>query len=109
MSAVDFEECVHKLMRLQIQQGQEMELCNMIVDCCSQERTYEKYYGLIGERLSKLNRTWCENFEEAFVSVYETIHRYETNRLRNVAKYFAHLLFTDGISWGVLSVIHLNE
>jgi len=33
----------------------------------------------------------------------------DTNKLRNAAKFFAHLLFTDAISWEVLSVIHLNE
>ena len=25
------------------------ELCNMIVDCCAQQRTYEKFYGLLAE------------------------------------------------------------
>ncbi|CAB4446076.1 unnamed protein product [Rhizophagus irregularis] len=45
-SSLDFEECCHKLMKLNIQEGQEMELCNMIIECCSQERTYEKFFGL---------------------------------------------------------------
>ena len=36
-----------------------------------------------------------------FISQYETIHRLETNKLRNVAKFFAHLLFTDAIPWTV--------
>lgn len=30
---------------------------------------------------------------------YMTIHRLETNRLRNVAKFFGHLLYTDAIDW----------
>lgn len=81
----------------------------MIVECCSQERTYSKFYGLIGERFSKLNRVWCENFEEAFANYYDTIHRYETNRLRNIARFFGHLLASDSISWAVMSVIKMNE
>src|SRR5687768_8029537 len=82
-----------------------MELCNMIIECCSQERTYEKFFGLIGERLSKINLVWAKSFEQCFVQYYETIHRYETNRLRNVSKYFGHLLSSDAISWEVFSVI----
>jgi len=31
-SSVDFEEVVHKLMKLNIREGQEIELCNMIVE-----------------------------------------------------------------------------
>ncbi|CAG8436479.1 1622_t:CDS:2 [Funneliformis caledonium] len=102
-------ECCHKLMKLNIQEGQETELCNMIIECCSQERTYEKFFGLIGERLAKINSVWAKAFEQCFVQYYETIHRYETNRLRNVSKYFGHLLASDAISWEVFSVIKLTE
>ncbi|CAI2170026.1 17424_t:CDS:2 [Funneliformis geosporum] len=108
-SSLDFEECCHKLMKLNIQEGQETELCNMIIECCSQERTYEKFFGLIGERLAKINSVWAKAFEQCFIQYYETIHRYETNRLRNVSKYFGHLLASDAISWEVFSVIKLTE
>lgn len=40
---------------------------------------------------------------------YDTIHRYETNKLRNIGRFFGHVLATDGISWAVLHVIHMNE
>ncbi|KAG8685127.1 pre-mRNA-splicing factor cwc22, partial [Ceratobasidium sp. 395] len=96
-------------MKVNIQEGQEIELCNMIVECCSQERSYSNFYGLIGERFCKLNRVWCESFEEAFATYFETIHRYETNRLRNIARFFGHLLANDGISWAVFSVVKVNE
>ena len=43
------------------------------------------------------------------VQYYSTIHRYETNRLRNIARLFGHLLSSDAIGWHVLSIIHLNE
>lgn len=109
MSSIDFEECCHKLMKINLPGGQEPELPSMVIECCSQERTYSKFYGLIGERFAKLNRMWTELFEQSFAKYYETIHRYETNRLRNIARFFGHLLSTDGIGWHVLSVIHLNE
>ncbi|KAG8742664.1 pre-mRNA-splicing factor cwc22 [Ceratobasidium sp. 414] len=109
MNALSYEEAVHKLMKVNIQEGQEIELCNMIVECCSQERSYSSFYGLIGERFCKLNRVWCESFEEAFATYFDTIHRYETNRLRNIARFFGHLLANDGISWAVFSVVKINE
>ncbi|KAL1933508.1 hypothetical protein VTP01DRAFT_7598 [Rhizomucor pusillus] len=109
MSSVDFEECCHKLMKLDIQEGQEIELCNMIIECCSQERTYLKFYGLMAERFCKMNRVWGDNFTTCFRQVYETVHRYETNRLRNIAKIFAHLFFTDSLAWTCFEIIHLTE
>ncbi|EEP81876.1 pre-mRNA splicing factor cwc22 [Uncinocarpus reesii 1704] len=109
MSSIDFEECCHKLMKINLPPGQESELPSMIIECCSQERTYSKFYGLIGERFAKLNRLWCDLFEAAFAKYYDTIHRYETNRLRNIARFFGHMLSSDAIGWHVLSIVHLNE
>jgi pre-mRNA-splicing factor CWC22 len=84
-------------------------MCNMIIECCSQERSYTQFYGLIAERFCKLNRIWTESFQEAFGTYYETIHRYETNKLRNIARLFGHLVASDAISWAVLHVVHMNE
>ena len=109
MSSIDFEECCHKLMKVSLPAGQEPELPSMVVECCSQEKTYSKFYGLVGERFAKLNRLWLDLFEQSFAKYYDTIHRYETNRLRNIARFFGHLLSSDGIGWHVLSVVHLNE
>ena len=37
------------------------------------------------------------------------IHRLETNKLHNVAKFFARLFGTDALPWHVLSYIRLTE
>ncbi|CAK4028790.1 Pre-mRNA-splicing factor cwc22 [Lecanosticta acicola] len=109
MSSGGFEEACHKLMRINLPTGREEELPSMIIECCSQERTFNKFFGLIGERFCKLNRLWQDLFQDMFVKYYETIHRYETNRLRIIAQFFAHLLASDAIGWHVLHAIHLNE
>lgn len=109
MSSADPEEAVHKLMKINLPAGQEPELPSMIVECCSQEKTYTKFFGLIGERFAKINRLWCDLFEQAFAKYYETIHRYENNKLRNIAQLFGHMFASDALGWHILSVIHLNE
>ncbi|KQJ91726.1 pre-mRNA-splicing factor CWC22 homolog [Brachypodium distachyon] len=109
MSSVDFEEAGHKLLKIKLEPGQEMELNIMLLECCSQERTYLRYYGLLGQRFCMINKVFQENFEKCFVQQYSMIHRLETNKLRNVAKFFAHLLGTDALPWHVLAYIRLTE
>ncbi|KAF8403851.1 hypothetical protein HHK36_011957 [Tetracentron sinense] len=109
MSSVDFEEAGHKLLKIKLEPGQEMELCIMLLECCSQERTYLRYYGLLGQRFCMINKIHQENFDKSFVQQYSMIHRLETNKLRNVAKFFAHLLGTDALPWHVLAYIRLTE
>uniref|UniRef100_S4RMW5 Pre-mRNA-splicing factor CWC22 homolog n=1 Tax=Petromyzon marinus TaxID=7757 RepID=S4RMW5_PETMA len=108
-SVLDFEECAHKLLKMELPAGQEKELCNMILDCCAQQRTYEKFFGLLAGRFSLLKKEYMESYEALFREQYEAIHRLETNKLRNVAKLFAHLLFTDSIPWSVLESVVLSE
>lgn len=127
MNALNYEEAVHKLLKVQLNEGEEVgfplfvyssidssfptqiEMVNMIIECCSQERSYSSFYGLVGERFSKLNRVWTDSFETAFGNYYTTIHRYETNRLRNIARFFGHLMATDSLSWMVFECIKINE
>ncbi|KAM4118031.1 hypothetical protein ACB094_02G170000 [Castanea mollissima] len=109
MSSVDFEEAGHKLLKIKLEPGQEMELNIMLLECCSQERTYLRYYGLLGQRFCMINKVYQENFDKCFVQQYSMIHQLETNKLRNVAKFFAHLLSIDALPWHVLAYIRLTE
>uniref|UniRef100_A0A8C8RA91 Pre-mRNA-splicing factor CWC22 homolog n=1 Tax=Pelusios castaneus TaxID=367368 RepID=A0A8C8RA91_9SAUR len=108
-SSLDFEECAHKLLKMDFPDSQTKELCNMILDCCAQQRTYEKFFGLLAGRFCMLKKEYMESFEAIFKEQYDTIHRLETNKLRNVAKMFAHLLYTDSLPWSVLECITLSE
>jgi len=109
MSSVQFEETVHKLVKAGLTEGHEAVVCSMIIECCSQERTYLRYYGLMGQRFCQLDRQFQIQFDEAFKQQYGTVHRLDTNKLRNIAKFFAHLLFSDSLSWSVMEYIRLNQ
>ncbi len=108
-SSLDFQECAHKLLKMNIKESQRIELCQMILDACAQQRTYERFFGLLGQRFCELKKEYVECFEEIFKQQYETCHRLETVKLRNVSRFLSHLLYTDSISWGVLECVHLNE
>lgn len=56
---------------------------------------------ILFQRFCMLKKEYMESFEAIFKEQYDTIHRLETNKLRNVAKMFAHLLYTDSIPWSV--------
>jgi hypothetical protein len=87
-------------MRINLPQGLENELTTMIVECASQGRTYEKYYGMIGERFCKLNRKWTDLSEEGFA------HYYETEDTTSSSRIFIKILFEELLaSLGQKSVV----
>jgi len=109
VSSLGFEECAHKLVKSNIPEQYEKELCKMIVECCAQEKTYRRFYGLLGQRFCELRQIYRTYMMELFPEQYENCHMLETNKLRNVALYFAHLLHSDAIAWTVFEHIHMNE
>ncbi|KAH9279298.1 Pre-mRNA-splicing factor CWC22 -like protein [Echinococcus granulosus] len=131
-SSISADEGAHRLLQLKIKPGEEYEVASMVLDCCAQTRSYETRYGSLAQRLCRVMlfssdkpkpgeqktgsemsseppRTYVAQFEKIFGEQYATIHRLETAKLKNVAMFFAHLLFTDSISWGVLECVKLNE
>ncbi|PRQ28367.1 putative initiation factor eIF-4 gamma, MA3 [Rosa chinensis] len=109
MCSLDFEEVGHKLLQIKLEPGQEMELCTMLLECCSQEKDYRPFYGLLGQRFCMINRIYRENFERCFVQQYSMIHQFETNKIRNVASFYAHLLSTDALPWHCIAYMRLTE
>ena len=81
----------------------------MLIECCMEERTYLRFYGLLAQRLCQINDIYKQHFFKCFIDEFTLIHRQETNRLRNVAKFFAHLLFTDSVDWRVLQCIRITQ
>merc|ERR1712093_304414 len=81
----------------------------MLIDCCAMERMFNRFFALQAERLCRLNQVYQELLDQAFMQQYETVHRLETNKLRNIGKFFAHLLYTDAIPWALWQNIVLTE
>ncbi|CUM67191.1 uncharacterized protein PRCAT00004884001 [Priceomyces carsonii] len=102
MSSMSADEAVHKLLRLNrekrhVESNDEI-LVDMIIKCCSQEKTYSKYFGTVGDRLISMGRQWHNVFVKQFKHYYSIIHQFETNALRNIGKFFGHLFASDKLA-----------
>lgn len=109
-SGISHEEWAHKVLKFMRNcQGRELELCKMVVECCSEEKSYLRSFGLLGHRLCLINRIYVENFEETFATHYATTHNFTLRKIRNMARFYGALLATDALSWDVLQVVKLVE
>eukprot|EP00127_Corallochytrium_limacisporum_P001764 Clim_evm18s78 gene=Clim_evmTU18s78 len=90
-TALSADDATHKLLQLILPEGYDALLVKVVLECCVAERTYRKFYGVIAERLMRVNRHWTERMEELFRSEYANLHNYDTTILRNTAFFFAHV------------------
>ncbi|BFU18707.1 cell cycle control protein, putative [Entamoeba histolytica HM-1:IMSS-B] len=109
MSCYNFEECVHKLLSLKLREGEEKILVEMVIECCSQEKTYKKYYGLASERLCVLHILYKNLFIDQFKIQYQTIHLKDMNQIRNIAMLYSYLFYSNAIPWELFSIIKLTD
>ncbi|CAD6195532.1 unnamed protein product [Caenorhabditis auriculariae] len=108
-SSLDYQEAAHKLLKMKVKPELDNELCNMLVDCCAQQRTYERFYGLLIERFCRLRLEYQQTFEQIVRDAYSTVHRFEITKLRNLARLVSHLLYTDAINWTILGDVKMTE
>ncbi|PIC45933.1 hypothetical protein B9Z55_005790 [Caenorhabditis nigoni] len=108
-SSLDYQEAAHKLLKMKIPDNLQNELCAMLVDCCAQQRTYERFYGMLIERFCRLRLEYQQCFEKLCQDTYATVHRIDITKLRNLARLVAHLLSTDAIEWKILADVKLTE
>lgn len=116
MSSATADEITHKLLKLchdeenrSVEHAKKRNLCNMLIETCANERTFVKDFGLVGEKFCRLSREFQDLFDESFAIYYTTIHRYDSSRLRNIARFFAWLFHSDSIEWSSFVYIRLTE
>ncbi|XP_027183763.1 pre-mRNA-splicing factor CWC22 homolog [Coffea eugenioides] len=109
MSGNDFEDAGHKLLAIPLRRNQEMVICKMLLDCCSHQKTYNRYFTLLAQQLCLLKEVYRDNFENCFLLQYSIVDSLKTHKLHNVAKFFAHLLSSDSLTWHILGCIRLTE
>lgn len=111
MSSMSADEAVHKLLRLQRSaQLSDAVMTDMLVKCCAQEKTYSKYFGVLGEKLCGSSRRWHAAFVAQFRRSYDALYQHEGAQLRNMGKYFGHLVAADVLApHETLGVITLTE
>ncbi|RZC71059.1 hypothetical protein C5167_034262 [Papaver somniferum] len=98
MCSADFEEAGHKLLKIKLEPGQEMELCIMLLECCSQGRICLWYYGLLGQRFCLINRIHQENFEKCYALARFVLYLLDRGGYYFVFTYL-HKNSIPGVGW----------
>jgi hypothetical protein len=117
-SSTDLKMMQDRLSKISIPIGREKELLDVILVCCAREPSYEKRYGQLAEHLTTtLQLGWKRTLDQGFTDVLQNIARFtllknissRNTPVRNVAKFFAHLLHAECIPWSVLRSLHEEQ
>ncbi|XP_029344696.1 pre-mRNA-splicing factor CWC22 homolog isoform X2 [Acyrthosiphon pisum] len=82
-----------------------MDLFNMIIDCCCEHSTYENHFGNLTKELTETDARFADMVEIAFIYCYVISDKFDSHRTQIVSSYFVHLLELGLIPSKLLSLL----
>lgn len=109
MAAEDYMDAFEKLQHLGLKGQQEREIVHVLLACCLQEKTYNPYYAVLGQKLCDTDRKYQLSIQ---YSVWDKIKELDTiakQSSANLAQFLTHLIMEKGLPLSVLKVIQFSE
>lgn len=107
MSAEDYVDAFDKILRLDLSGKQDREIMRVIVDCCLQEQTFNKYYVVLASKLCSHDKNHKFSLQYCIWDRFKELDTMELNRSMNLAKLVAEMLANFSLSLATLKVVNL--
>ncbi|CAN6336329.1 unnamed protein product [Urochloa humidicola] len=107
MSAEDYVDAFEKLLRLGLSGKQDREIIRVIVDCCLQEKMFNKYYIVLASKLCSHEKNHKFSLQYCIWDHFKELDNMEQSRSMNLAKLVAEMLSNFTLSLATLKVVNL--
>ncbi|CAM0147570.1 unnamed protein product [Urochloa decumbens] len=107
MSAEDYVDAFEKLLRLGLSGKQDREIIRVIVDCCLQEKMFNKYYIVLASKLCSHEKNHKFSLQYCIWDHFKELDNMEPSRSMNLAKLVAEMLSNFTLSLATLKVVNL--
>ncbi|CUS22525.1 LAQU0S05e07338g1_1 [Lachancea quebecensis] len=102
------DEAAHKILKNKFRDSEKKAVVDILVTACSQEITYSKFYGIVAERLCSSHKSWKAAFGQSLHDNYATVDEFQANQVRNMGKFWGHILASDYLGFEVFEFFHMN-
>ncbi|CAI9097492.1 OLC1v1033931C2 [Oldenlandia corymbosa var. corymbosa] len=109
MSGEDFKDAFTKLLGLDLQGKQDREIMRVLVECCLQEKVFNKYYTILGYKLCKHNKNHKFTLQYCLWDHYKELETMTLIRSMHLAKFTAEMIASFSLSLAVLKVVDLGD
>ncbi|CAM9186893.1 unnamed protein product, partial [Hapterophycus canaliculatus] len=105
----DCEDALEKILRLNLKGAQEREIARVIMECCSQEVSYNPFYAHLAERVCDRQPKLRFTFQVAFWDALKTLDDGASRRAGSLARLMAHLVIRKQLSLTVLKTVEVPD
>ncbi|KAJ0787714.1 putative MIF4G-like, type 3, initiation factor eIF-4 gamma, MA3, MIF4G-like domain superfamily [Helianthus annuus] len=109
MSGEDYIDAFEKLLRLDLQGKQDREMMRVLVECCLQEKVFNKYYCVLASKLCNHDKNHKFTLQYCIWDQYTELESMQLMRSMHLAKFKAEVVSSFTLSLAVLKKADLHD
>lgn len=109
MSGDDYIDAFEKLLRLDLQGKQDREIMRVLVECCLQEKVFNKYYCVLASKLCSHDKNHKFTLQYCIWDHYTELESMQLIRSMHLAKLVAEMVAAFTLSLAVLKKADLHD
>ncbi|XP_020517345.1 nucleolar MIF4G domain-containing protein 1 isoform X1 [Amborella trichopoda] len=109
ISGEDYIDAFEKILRLDLNGKQDREIMRVLVECCLQEKVFNKYYAVLASKLCNHDKNHKFTLQYCLWDHFKQLDSIELRRSMNLAHFVAELLSTFTLSLAVLKSVDFTD
>ncbi|XP_024032162.1 nucleolar MIF4G domain-containing protein 1-like, partial [Morus notabilis] len=109
MSGDDYIDAFEKLLRLDLPGKQDREIMRVLVECCLQEKVFNKYYAALASKLCEHDKNHKFTLQFCLWDHFKDLETMQLIRSMNLARFVAEMVASFTLSVAVLKSVDLND
>ncbi|XP_073344832.1 nucleolar MIF4G domain-containing protein 1 [Pagrus major] len=109
MTSEDYLDAFEKLLRMGLKDKQEREIVHVLMDCCLQEKTFNAYYAVLGEKFCSQDRRFQMTFQFNLWDKFRELSNLPSSTFNNLVLLVTRFLQRKCLSLSILKVIEFGE
>ncbi|XP_008279005.1 nucleolar MIF4G domain-containing protein 1 [Stegastes partitus] len=109
MTSEDYLDAFEKLLRMGLKDKQEREIVHVLMDCCLQEKTFNAFYAVLGEKFCSHDRRFQMTFQFSLWDKFRELSNLPSSTFNNLVQLVTRFLQAKCLSLSILKVIEFGE
>eukprot|EP00268_Persea_americana_P026983 TRINITY_DN26507_c0_g1_i5.p1 TRINITY_DN26507_c0_g1~~TRINITY_DN26507_c0_g1_i5.p1 ORF type:complete len:778 (-),score=190.20 TRINITY_DN26507_c0_g1_i5:135-2468(-) len=109
MSGEDYIDAFERILRLDLHGSQDREIIRVLVECCLQEKVFNKYYTALASKLCGHDKNHKVTLKYCVWDHFKELESMELSRSMNLARFVAEMLASFSLSLAVLISVDLSN
>ncbi|XP_059304326.1 uncharacterized protein LOC132056242 [Lycium ferocissimum] len=109
MSGEDYIDAFEKLLRLDLKGKQDREIMRVLVECCLQEKAFNKYYCALASKLCSHDKNNKFTLQYCLWDHFKELDQMQLIRSMHLSKFVAEMVASFSLSLAVLKAIDLSD